>query len=116
MNELYDRFIAPLPEDDICRRSWRFTPEIVDAYTGDADRARRYDMVSWLVKHFGPPAQPYGDDEHARAGRWREGQTAVMGYTWFGFADPADAETFLAAWPDPALAQPTQQKALNDGE
>jgi hypothetical protein len=99
---LYDRMIAFNYGDDerlaIMREVWDPTPWMVDASTGSFyHNGLDHEMQEWCYAEFGPQSFPL----HGKSGRWIRGCATVHGWTWFGFADKADMERFIARWPAP---------------
>jgi hypothetical protein len=83
---------------ELMRKVWAPTPWMVDAYTGnEPGQGRDREMLHWCHDEFGQMCSPI----HQRDGRWQRGSATVYGWTWFGFAEEAELQRFLARWPTP---------------
>lgn len=99
--ELYRRVIAMEYATDELKRvmvdTWKPTPWMVDAFTGDVDEPRRNEMQAWCREHFGPEGSPV----QGRGGKWRRSCVTIYGWTWYGFATKDLMDEFVLAWPTP---------------
>lgn len=90
---------------ELMRKVWSPTPWMADVYTGSYDDDRMNDMLRWCYDELGHQCSPI----HMKPGRWQRGSATVFGWTWFGFAEEADLQWFLARWPTPeGIARPDQ--------
>jgi hypothetical protein len=98
---LYDRMIAFHYDDAergaTMRQVWDPTPWMVDAFTDGCGSMRERGMMDWCLAQFGSQSFPL----HGKPGRWMQGCATVYGWTWFGFAEKADMDRFVARWPAP---------------
>lgn len=101
MTPLYERTMAfdhhNAETNELMRKVWEPTPWMVNAWTGRSGDQRDREMLLWCYELFGDMASPI----HDRPGRWQRGLVNVLGWTWFGFADEAEMQTFVARWPAP---------------
>lgn len=78
----------------LMREVWSGTPWMVTADTGRCGEDRDFEIREWCRDQFGDEAWPI----HGRPGSWQRGSATVFGQTWFGFAEEAQMQAFVARW------------------
>lgn len=106
--DLYHRVMEFSVKEDrdggeLTRQVWSGTPWMVSVFTGGLDASdptsRYRDIREWLYREMGDGSYPFEDAP--RYGRYWVGLATVVGWTWIGFAERADMDRFVAAFPSP---------------